>query len=535
MNAGGTDLLGILKDMTTPDYPETIINIKGISGLDYIREDEDGLKIGALTKLTTIVESPAVKENYGVLSEAAKSVATPQIRNMCTIGGNLAQEVRCWYYRYPDQIGGTIMCLRKGGAVCNAVIGDNRYHSIFGAAGLTSYPCASACPAGIAIPSYLERVKRGELREAAGIFLDFNPMPAVTGRVCPTFCEPECKRGGHDESVAIRCVERSLGDYMLEHSAAIYTAPAAESGKKIAIIGSGPAGLTAAYYLRRAGHSVTVYEKLPEAGGMLSYSIPGYRLPKDVVKKQVKALEGMGTVFKVGVSAGKDIKVEELQSRFDAVLIAAGAWKERALGLDGTSPVLSGLQFLKGINEGDRSMPGKKVAVIGGGNVAIDVARTLARLGAKPVVLYRRTRKEMPAFEDEMEKALEEGVLFRFLTLPTRAERSGKKIRLTCVKMKLGARDNSGRRSPMPQEGSDFVAVYDAVIRATGEVPDRALLPSGSKKKAAGSLSGHFAGQNIYVAGDFMSGSSTVIEAVASGREAAYEIGRSLGDSGRCR
>ncbi len=422
------------------------------------------------------------------------------------------------------------MCLRKGGNLCNAVIGDNRYHSIFGAAGLMSYPCASACPAGTAIPSYLERVRKGHLDEAARIFVDFNPMPAVTGRVCPTFCEPECKRSGHDESVAIRCVERSLGDYMLKHSDAIYAAPDIESGKKVAIVGSGPAGLAAAYYLRRSGHSVTVYEKLPEAGGMLSYSIPGYRLPKDVVRRQVKALEDMGTLFKVGVSVGSRIKVEELQDRFDAVLVAAGAWKEESRGINGASSVLSGLQFLKGVNEGDRNIPGRKVAVIGGGNVAIDVARTLARLGAKPVVLYRRTRKEMPAFKDEVEKAIEEGVLFRFLTLPTKAERSDGRISLTCVKMKLGARDDSGRRSPVAQEGSDFVAAYDAVIRATGEEPDHAFLPSGLKKKATGSLSGHLLGQNIYVAGDFMNGSSTVIEAVASGREAAYEIGRSLGD-----
>ena len=294
LNAGGTDLLGLLKDRITPDYPESIVNIKGITGLDYIREDSEGLKIGALTKLARIVDSPVVREKYGILAEAAKSVATPQIRNMCTIGGNIAQDVRCWYYRYPDELGGTVMCLRKGGAICNALVGDNRYHSIFGTAGLASYPCASACPAGTAIPSYLSKVKNGEFEEAARIFVDFNPMPAITGRVCPTYCEPECKRGVYDESVAIRCVERSLGDYMLDNAAGIYGPPERESNKKIAVIGSGPAGLAAAYYLRKAGHRVTVYEKLPEAGGMLFYSIPGYRLPKEVVRKQVEALAGHG-------------------------------------------------------------------------------------------------------------------------------------------------------------------------------------------------------------------------------------------------
>ena len=167
LNAGGTDLLSLLKDMVTPVYPESIINIKGIAGLDYIREDEEGLKVGALAKLTAITNAPIIREKFGVLAEAAKSVATPQIRNMCTIGGNLAQDVRCWYYRYPDELGGTVMCLRKGGAICNALIGDNRYHSMFGSAPLASYPCASLCPAGTAIPSYLAKIRNGAYLEAA--------------------------------------------------------------------------------------------------------------------------------------------------------------------------------------------------------------------------------------------------------------------------------------------------------------------------------------------------------------------------------
>ncbi len=529
LNAGGTDLLGLLKDMVTPDYPESIINIKGVPGLDYIREDEEGLRIGALTKLSTIVGSSMVTEKYGILAEAAKSVATPQIRNMCTIGGNLAQDVRCWYYRYPDQLGGTVMCLRKGGAVCNALIGDNRYHSIFGTAALPSYPCASHCPAGTAIPSFLGKIKEGDFAEAARIFVDFNPMPAITGRVCPTYCEPECKRGDYDEPVAIRCVERSLGDYALEQAGQVYGAPKIESGKTVAIIGSGPAGLSAAYYLRSAGHKVTVYERLPEAGGMLHYSIPAFRLPKDVVRRQVMALEGMGIIFKVGVEIGQDVGIEALQTGFDAVLVATGAWVERSHGMKSAVPVVSGLQFLKQASEGEPPVPGKKVAVIGGGNVAMDVARTLRRLGAKPVVLYRRTRKEMPAFTDEVEKALVEGVAFRFLTLPTGAARADGRIALTCIKMKLGSLDASGRRQPLPKEGSAFTMAFDAVISAIGEDPDPAFLPAAMKRKIGRGAAGHLLGQNVYMAGDFMNGSSTVVNAVYSGREAARAVNKSFG------
>jgi len=530
LNAGGTDLLGLLKDMIIPDYPESIINIKEINGLDYIREDKEGLKIGALTKLNSIAGSPLVRKKFEVLAEAAKSVATPQIRNMCTIGGNLAQEVRCWYYRYPDQLGGTVMCLRKGGAVCNALIGDNRYHSIFGTAALASYPCASHCPANSAIPSYLGKIKNGGFMEAAQIFMDFNPMPAITGRVCPTFCEPECKRSEFDEPVAVRCVERALGDYMLERMAEVFTPPKVESGKSIAIVGSGPAGLSAAYYLRRIGHSVTVYEKLPEAGGMLLYSIPPYRLPKDVVRRQIRALQGMDIAFKLGVDVGRGVAVKELAVRFDAVLIASGAWKEKARDIKGNAPTLSGLEFLKKVNEGGRSIPGRKVAVIGGGNVAIDVARTLVRLGAKPVVIYRRSPKEMPAFKDEVEKAREEGVAFRFLTLPTEASKANGKINLTCIKMKLGGTDASGRRQPLPRAGSEFTAAFDAVIEAIGEDPDTALLPEALRTKTGEAPPDHLLSQNIYRAGDFMNGSSTVIEAVASGREAARLIDGLLGD-----
>ena len=259
VNAGGTDLLGAMRDKCLPEYPEALINIKTINGLDYIRKDKKGLKIGALAKLADIAGSPEVKEEYKLLAEAVHSVARPQIRNMATIGGNLAQDVRCWYYRYPTQIGGPITCLRKGGKICSALAGDNRYHSIFGAAPMSEYPCSSHCPAHIDIPSYMEKVKNKDFTAAAYILLDFNPIPAVTGRVCPIFCESECNRSAFDESVAIRSVERGVGDYILEHGNDFFLPPETESGKKIAIIGSGPAGLTCrllSQTVRPQGHRI---------------------------------------------------------------------------------------------------------------------------------------------------------------------------------------------------------------------------------------------------------------------------------------
>jgi NADPH-dependent glutamate synthase beta subunit-like oxidoreductase/CO/xanthine dehydrogenase FAD-binding subunit len=524
LNAGGTDLLGLLKDHIVPGYPELIVDLKRIKDLDYIREDREGLRIGALARLKAIAESPLIREKYRILAQAAESVANPQIRNMGTVGGNLAQEVRCWYYRYPDQLGGTVMCLRKGGGLCNALIGDNRYHSIFGASALETYPCASYCPGGTDIPSYMSEVRNGNFMEAAKILTSFNPMPAITGRVCPAFCEPECKRREFDKPVAVRCVERALGDYTLENMTEIFPSPEMESGKSITIIGSGPAGLSAAYYLRKRGHGVTVYEKLPEPGGMLRYSIPSYRLPKDVVRKQIRALQHMGIVFRTGTCLGDDFTVEGLASCSDAVLIATGAWKEKPQTVKGNAPVYSGLEFLKKVNMGERTIPGKKVAVIGGGNVAIDVARTLLKLGAKPIVIYRRGRKEMPAFRDELEKAMEAGVVFRFLTLPVEVSETNSKVALGCVKMKLGPVDESGRRRPVVKPGSDFSLSLDAVMTAIGEEPDTEVLSGEFRKKASDRYSGHHLGRNIFRAGDFMSGSSTVIEAVTSGRVAAREI-----------
>ena len=532
INAGGTDLLGALKQGSLRDYPEAIINIKDVSGLDAIKQDKAGVRIGALTKLADIVSSPIVKESYPALAEAAKSVATPLVRNMCTIGGNLAQDVRCWYYRYPQQIGGPITCLRKGGHICNALMGDNRYHSLFGAAPLETYPCSSGCPAHIDMPSYLAMVRSGDMTGAARRMLDSNPIPAITGRVCPVFCEPECNRSAFDEPVAIRCVERSVGDYILERPSAFFAPPKYESGKTIAIIGSGPAGMSAAYYLRRSGHRVKVFERLPEAGGMLLYSIPSYRLPKGVVRKQVRALEGMGVKFQVGVTVGKDVSVGELTSNFAAVFVAGGAWKERPLGIKGEKLALSGLEFLNRANAGDTTIPGKKVAVVGGGNVAVDVARTLRRLGAEPVVLYRRTRDEMPVFRDELEKATEEGIEFQFLTLPTAAVKNNGSISVTCRRMKLGAPDASGRPQPVPIPGSEFTATFDALIKAIGEEPDPALLSAElrirtGKTGKTGSIA-HL-GKNVFAGGDLVTGPSTVVQALTAGRQAASLIESALG------
>ncbi len=525
--AGGTDLLGEMKDGILPDYPEILVDIKNIPGLDYVREEEDRLLVGALTRLEDLATDETVQKDYPALAEAARKTASPHIREMGTVAGNICQNNRCWYYWVQDNL---FHCLRKGGKACYALTGDARYHSIFGAARVEATACSRACPNGIDIPSYLEKIREGDLASAGAILLETNPVPAVTGRVCPHWCETDCARGEFDESVSIREVERFLGDHVLENSGEFYRAPRRETGKRVAVIGSGPAGLSAAHYLRQAGHEVTIYERMPEAGGLLAYGIPPYRLPRDILRKQVEAFVATGVELRLGTTIDRDT-FAELAASHDAVFVAAGAWQETEAGISGEQCLMSGTDFLRSAYLEPQDVAGKTIGVIGGGNTAIDVARSLLRLGAQPVVFYRRTKDEMPALDEEVEKAEQEGVRFEFLTQPVGAEEETGGVELTCCRMELGELDASGRPRPMRIEGSEYAVRCDAVIKAIVEKPDYSFLPAGSvdegnKLKIQGA--GFSLGGGVFAGGDFVTGPATVAEAVSAGRDAARSIDRYL-------
>ncbi|MGO9307867.1 MAG: FAD binding domain-containing protein [Spirochaetia bacterium] len=533
--AGGTDLLGILKDEVHPVYPRVLVDLKAIAGLDFIRKEEGGVTIGALTLLSEIAENPVIRGTLPLLAEAAHAVASPQLRNMGTIGGNICQEPRCWYYRNPKN---AFHCLRKGGEKCNAMTGENRFHSIFGSMRVGTPGCCASCPDSVDVPRYMERIRAGEIGEAARIILENNPMPAITGRVCPHFCEQGCNRGEQDSAVSVRSVERRVGDYILESAEELVGPPVKENGRRVAIIGGGPAGLTCGHFLRRRGYEVEVFDAQPRLGGMLRYGIPDFRLSPGVLDRQIAFLLSSGIRVKTGQRLGKDFTLDGLKrDGFEAIFLAMGSWVPRSMGVENErhANILPGIAFLEGVKWNGPPRLSGTVAVVGGGNTAIDAARTALRCGAARVVLlYRRTRAEMPAEAEEIEDALEEGVQITPLVAPRKAViESGRLIGLECVGMKLGKPDESGRPRPEEIAGSGSLFRADWVIAAIGQ--DQNL--RGLENTSVGSIrltrsngveadpeSFQTSAPGVFAGGDVVTGPATVVEAIAAGRTAARAI-----------
>ena len=391
-------------------------------------------------------------------------------------------------------------------------------------------PCTLNCPANTDVQGYVGLVANKQYIESLKLIKEKLPLPACIGRVCPHPCEDACRRQHVEESVSIACIKTFAADYDLNTGNPYIPELKPATGKKAAVVGAGPAGLSAAYYLLVDGHAVDIFEAMPKPGGMLRYGIPEYRLPKNVVDAEVAIIEEMGAKFNYGVKVGEDISLEYLQNKYDAVFLGMGAWKSSPMRCEGenTPGVLGGIDFLIKVAENKPVKIGEKVIVVGGGNTAMDVARTSIRLGAKEVrVVYRRSEEQMPAEEIEIKEAKEEGVIFSFLSAPSLVLSDGEKVTgLKCEKMVLGEKDASGRQRPVPTgEFVEFEA--DTIIAAIGQEVDCGNINVGQgRKKNIAINEGTFETniKGVFAGGDAATGPKIAIDAVAQGGRAAAVI-----------
>jgi formate dehydrogenase major subunit len=400
-------------------------------------------------------------------------------------------------------------------------------------------PCQSTCPSGIDIPGFLALLREGKTAEAAVLIREQLPFPGVLGRICPRPCEDACRRQKVDEPIAICNMKRHIADAEKERfGGPQLPTPAPATGKRVAIIGAGPAGMSAAYYLRLAGHQVRVYERHPKSGGMLRYGIPYYRLPETALETEFDALTTLGVELNFGVSVGTDIPAKKLEQDFDALILGIGAQGATPLGIPGEKlpGVWSGIDYLEAAAEQKPPVLGDRVVVIGGGNTAIDCARTALREGkgkTQVSILYRRSREEMPAQDVEIAEALHEGVTIEYLTAPKEIVQDGDGLSITLNRMELTAPDASGRRSPVPVPGSEYQVRVSAVLAALGQqvLPDlaRDLGLETTRKGIKTDPQTYQTGRpGIFACGDCQSGAATAVRAVGSGRKTACSVDQYL-------
>jgi len=396
-------------------------------------------------------------------------------------------------------------------------------------------PCRVACPAGVNAQGYIALISQGKFKEALEVLRGIMPFAGVCGRVCTHPCEADCERSKVDEPVAIRSLKRFMADYELREGREKATPVERTKEDKVAIIGAGPSGLACGYDLVKQGYPVTVFEAAPQAGGMLRYGIPEYRLPREILDNEISYIEELGVEIKAN-SPVKDLK-EIFDQGYKAIFLGTGAWLSQKMGMpnEEAKGVIHALDFLKQVNSGEKVDLGNRIAVIGGGNAAVDAARAALRLGAKEVsIVYRRSRAEMPAIETEVEEAEREGVKIHFLAAPVSVlSKDGQLTGIQCIRMELGEPDASGRRRPIPIEGSEFNMDVDNIIIAIGQAVDKASMPEKLEYTDWGTLSVDSVTfqtniEGVFAGGDVVAGPADVITAIAAGKEAAISIDRYL-------
>ncbi len=480
--------------------------------------------------LTRITEG---KGKEGDIDRLLKIATTVKESSLCNLGMTAPNPVISTINYFREEYETHILEKKCPAAVCDA---------------LMISPCQHTCPVGINVPKYVAHIGNGEYLEAVETIRERNPFPSICGRICHHPCELRCRRGELDDPVAIRELKRFAADWYFENITENPEPFPVTKSQRVAVVGAGPTGLACAYYLAQSGYPVTVFEALPVGGGMLSVAIPEFRLPHDVIQKEIAYIAQKGVEIRYNTPVNTNFTTEDIKAEgYKAVFVAAGAQRSQRVGIPGELDDIDGfyygLKFLRDTKLGREVQVGKRAAIIGGGNVALDSARTALRLGAEEVsIYYRRSREEMPVTGIEYDQATDEGIRINFLTTPTRIVSDNWKISgIQCSRMSLGEPDESGRRRPIPVPGSEFFVEVDTVIAAVGQAPDLSFLPVDSQLERtrwetlvvdnntlATNVEGVFAG------GDFVTGPGMVIEAIAAGRRASIAIDKYLkNDSSR--
>ena len=472
--------------------------------------------------LTRISEGKGVEGDIELLAELAEGVKDSAL---CGLGQTAPNPVLTTIKYFRDEYEAHIKDKHCPAAACEALV---------------YAPCEHVCPVNVDAAGYVALIGEGRFEEALHLIREEIPLAGVCGRVCHHPCEDKCRRGDLDEPVAIAALKRFAADYGVKKGIRTKVSVAKRREEKVAIVGSGPAGLNAAYHLARRGYQVTIFEALPVVGGMLAVGIPEYRLPREILQADIDFITSLGVEIKVNTPVGSNLSLNDLfQQGYKAVLLAIGAHGGLKLGIEGEEMkgVFDGVSFLRDVNLGKKVILGGRVAVIGGGNVALDAARTSLRLGAREAtIVYRRSREEMPANKEEIAEAEHEGIKLRYLTAPSRVlGRDGRVESLECIRTELGDYDASGRRRPVPIEGSEFSLNVDAVVAAIGQSPDISFLKGDvgletTKRDTfvVDPVTLVTQRSGVFAAGDDVTGPATVIDAMAAGEKAAISIDRYL-------